>query len=204
MEKIDMEEKRKVAADVDEVLLDFFPIMNDFYNKRFGTNLSIEDYVYYDLEKVWGCTRQKAVEIVFDFYRSQEFKQILPVKRAQKAIERLSRSNELSVVTSRPSFIEADTKNSLNKYFGNVFNEIFHNGQYGVNSSGLDKSSYCLKNGIFVILEDNLDIARKCAEKDITTFLFDKPWNKNSNLSSRIIRVGEKRNPWEEVLEHLK
>lgn len=198
-----MEKKRKVAADADEVLLDFIPRLIDFYNRRFGMNLTSEDYIYYDLEKVWNTTRHEAVEIINNFYRSQEFKQILPVKGAQEAIKILSKSNELSVVTSRPPFIEVDTRDSLNKHFGNVFSEIFLNGQYGIHSSGLDKSGYCLKNGIFVILEDNLDVAQKCAEKDITIFLFDKPWNRQSFQSRKIIRVGEKRNPWEEVLEHL-
>jgi uncharacterized HAD superfamily protein len=198
-----MEQKRKIAVDVDEVLLDFIPALDSFYNRKFGTNLSREDYIYYDLEKVWGIKRQEAVEIINNFYRSQEFKQILPLEGAQKAVKILSENNEFSAVTSRPHFIERDTKNCLNRHFENAFSAVFLNGQYGINSSGLDKSDYCLKNGIFIILEDNLDIAQKCAEKDITTFLFDKPWNRKTSLSKKIIRVGEKRNHWEEVLEHL-
>lgn len=200
-----MKEKRKVAADVDEVLLDFFPPLNDFYNRRFGTNFKLRDYIYYDLEKVWDIQRQRAIEIVLDFYKSEGFKQMLPVDGAQEAIRILSGNNELSAVTSRHSFLEKETRECLDRYFGNAFTEVFLNGQYGIHSSGLDKSGYCLKNGIFVVLEDNADIAQKCAEKGISVFLFDKPWNKNSSfsLSHRVIRVGVDKNPWEEVLEYL-
>ena len=159
------ERKRKIAADVDEVLLDFIPFINSYYNQRFETNLKLGDYIFYDLEKVWGCTKQRAVEIVSDFYRSEEFKQISPTEGAQEAIKILSRDNELRAVTSRPRFTEKDTRNCLEKYFGNAFSEIFLNGQYGVHSTSLDKSGYCLKNGIFVILEDNLDIAKNVLVK---------------------------------------
>ena len=198
-----MEEKKKIALDVDEVLLDFISPMKNFYNRRFGTNLESEDYIYYDLERVWGCTKLEAIGIVVDFYGSKEFREILPLNQAREVIDILSKKKELYAITSRPSSIEYATRECLNKFFGNVFSEIFLNGQYGVPSSGLDKSSYCLKNRIFVILEDNPDIAQKCANKNITTFLFDKPWNRHIFSHDKLIRVGEKRNPWEEVLECL-
>ena len=196
-----MEEKKKIAVDVDEVLLDFVSPMKNFYNRRFGTNLESEDYIYYDLERVWGCTKPEAIEIVVDFYRSKEFKEILPLHRTQEAIGILSNKKKLYAITSRPSFIEHDTRECLAKFFGSAFSEIFFNGQYETPSSGLDKSSYCLKNGIFVILEDNLDIAQKCADRNITAFLFDKPWNKQKISHNKIIRVGENGNPWSDVLE---
>ncbi len=195
--------KRKIAVDADEVLLDFEPALRDYYNHRFGTSLSPNDYVHYDLEKVWGGTKKRAVEIVSDFYGSEEFKKIQPLAGAQEGVRKASIENELSVVTSRPSFIEKATRESLERHFGNVFADIFFNGQYGIHSQGLDKSEYCLRNGIFVLLEDNLDIAKKGAEKGIRVYLFDKKWNQSHEIQKGIIRVGITKNPWEEVLEDL-
>lgn len=198
-----MEEKRKIASDVDEVLLSFIPALRDYYNRKFSTNLVKEDYYCYDLEKVWGCTKQRAIEIVTGFYMTEEFKKIPPLEGAQEATMILSEKNNIEAVTSRPTFIEIETKESLKRHFGRTISSIFVNGQYGNGSSSLDKSDYCLKNKIYTILEDNLDIAKKCADRGMRVFLFDNLWNRNGNLPKNIIRVGEKRNPWDEVVEHL-
>lgn len=195
--------KRKIASDVDEVLFDLLTPLNVYYNKRFGANLTFENYEYYDLERVWGCTKQEATQIISDFYKSEEFKAILPVRGAQQAVRLLSPENDFSAVTSRPLFIQVDTSESISKYFGNAFSEIFYNGQYGVLSSGLDKSGYCLERGIPILLEDNLDIARKSAERGIVVILFDRLWNKAPSLPRGIIRVGEAGNHWQEAVEQL-
>ncbi|MEX2016903.1 MAG: hypothetical protein WD876_00315 [Candidatus Pacearchaeota archaeon] len=198
-----MENKRKIATDIDEVLIDFGTPIREYYNKRFGTNLTHGDYRYYDLDRVWGTTKQRATEIVLDFYKTEEFTNMLPTLGAQEVIRKLSEKYELRAINSRPHELERDTLISLHRYFGNTFTEVFHNGQHGLHSFGLDKSGYCLQNGIFVILEDNLDIARKCAEKGIEVILFDKLWNESLPIPG-ITRVGINNNPWQDVLEILK
>jgi uncharacterized HAD superfamily protein len=199
-----MENKKiKIAEDIDDVLLDFTPELNAFVNKKFGTTFRIEDYLYYDLEKVWGGTKQEAIAIVNSFYRSNEFAAVPPTFGAKAAVNILSQKYEQMALTSRPPFIREDTKKSLGKYFSDSISELFFNGQYGALSSNLDKSDYCLKNNAFVILEDNLDIAKKCAKKGIQAFLFNNFWNQGSLDSDLIIRVGEKQNPWIDILEHL-
>ncbi len=196
--------KRKIAIDVDDVLLDFSPSLWNYYNQRYGTSLGPDDCIYYDLEKVWGGTKERAIEIVSDFYKTEQFRRIRPTEGAQQAVKVLSARKELRVVTSRPSFIEDITREALREHFGEAFTDVFFNGQYGTHSSGLDKSGYCLKNGIFVILEDNVDIAEKCARKGIRAFLFDKKWNQRDRLPLNLKRVGIGQNPWEEVLRQLK
>ncbi|HTZ41689.1 MAG TPA: hypothetical protein VMC07_00575, partial [Candidatus Omnitrophota bacterium] len=131
---------KRIASDIDDVLLNLKDPLRDYYNRRFGANLQLSHYNNYALDKVWGCTRQEAVQIVDDFYLSPEFKTMQPVQGAMEATSLISLKHEVSAITSRPISMQEQTTESLMQYFGNIFSEIFHNGQYGLQTSGLDKS----------------------------------------------------------------
>lgn len=198
-----MKEKRKIISDIDGVLIDFNPVLNKYYNKRFGTNFEYKDYLYYDLEKVWKCPRQQVIDVVSDFYRSREFLDLRPMKDAPEVIEILSRNYEFSAATNRPASIKRETKHFLDNFFGRIFKNVFINGQYHLSSLHLDKTDYCLDNNAFILFEDNLDITKKAAEKGIQVFLFDNLSNREKGLPDKIKRVGVNGNHWKQILEYL-
>ena len=190
----------KIGIDIDGVLADCIKAIHLFYNRMYGAELRPEDYVHYDLEKVWGGSKARATQIVSSFYLSREFEQIIPVESSQEAVNELSRSHHLIAITSRPESVKYKTEEWLKKYFENGIKETLFNGQYGIESSFLDKSDLCLNRGVEVLVEDNLDISYKCAEKGIRVFLLDTPGNKNYEKHRNLIKV---RN-WNEILENLK
>lgn len=197
-------EKRRIGIDIDEVLADFMTELNRFYNQRYGTNFSIEDYKNYDLEKIWGGSKKDAVEIVNDFYESNVFLNILPVEGAQEGIKVLSIKNNLIAITSRPQFIKEKTEKWMRNYFGGDISEIIFTGQYNLHSSLISKASICLDRQISVLVEDNLKVAKECSEKGIMSFILDRGkkslWNRFDGDDKGMIRV----NSWSEIIEALK
>ncbi len=205
-----MELEKKIAIDIDGVLLDFLPTLNDFFNQNHNKtrrNFFPEDYSHYDLNLVWGVSKQEVIEIVNSFYFSEFFWRIPALSFAEEGVQRLIKQDyELFVVTSRPSTIRERTEEQLRRFFGNSFSEIHFNGQYGVASSLMDKSDFCLSRGIPFVFEDNFEIAQTCSEKGIRVYLFHYPYNNGRTFykeqlnTENIIRVGIHKPHWKGVL----
>ena len=198
--------KKKIGVDIDEVLIEIMPALNRFYNFLHKTNFEIRDYVFYDLDKVWGVTKEKAVRTVNDFYDSSFFDDVFPVEGSQEAISSLAEIYELVAPTSRPDFIKTKTELQIKNFFGRKIKEIIFTGQYNLESSQIFKAGICLEKGILAIIEDNLEIAADCSAKGIKSFLLDRdektPWNQNHGRAREdgIIRVKS----WSEIVENLK
>ena len=196
----------KIAIDIDGVLADTMPALNNFYNKKFGTNFKLEDYRYHDLEKTWGCTKEEAVKIVEAFYASPDFLRILPVLLSQQAIKRLSKKNELFGITSRPESIKEITDAFINKYFDGLVQNILHTGQYASFASKINKASICEEERADIIIEDCLETAIECAQQGFKTFLLNSPQNqlKGDPLEDELPKKMIRAKNWNEILEHLK
>ena len=93
----------KIAVDIDDVLADFVSPFLNYYNSRFKTNFKKDDFSLYTFWNVLGITREQAVAIVNDFYKTPAFRDLPVYEGAVEAIRELKDSNELYVLTSRRS-----------------------------------------------------------------------------------------------------
>lgn len=100
-----------------------------------------------------------------------------PVFWAIEWIKKLkSLSKKLYVITARQDFLETYTKKWLEKYFWDVFEDIiFCNHEWGWEYK--HKSDICKEVWATLLIEDNLDYALECSEKEIEVLLFERPWN---------------------------
>jgi len=167
----------KIGIDIDGVLADFTPVINDFYNNKFGTSFKIEDYVHFDLEKTWNRTNEEAVKIIEDFFSSEDFVNLLPIEGSQEAIRFLSKNHSLIAITARPSYLRDKTESWIKKHFGNSILEVHFNNQYSKSALEISKTEICLSKGIEVFIEDTLAISNKLAKSGIKVFLLDYPGN---------------------------
>lgn len=196
----------KIALDIDGVLANIMPELNDFYNRKFGTSFRVEEYKYHDLEKTWGGTKEEAIEVVEEFYQSPSFLNIGPVPLSQKSIHSLSIRHFLFSVTARPKSIEPKTLTFLKNNFQEKIQKVFHTGQY-INSAGsINKFDICASEKAELLVEDCLETAIDCANRGLKTFLLDKYHNQlNGNYSEEelpatLVRVKN----WSEIVEILK
>ena len=194
--------KEVLVSDIDEVLAKLFVDLNNFYNKIYRTNFKLEDYVHYDLEKVWGGSKKRAVEIVIEFYKSPEFDEIKPMEFSQEAIKILSRGYNIIAVTSRPDFMKEKTEEWVYKHYPDV-KEILFTGMYDKKFIEMSKLDICLKKNAKLIVDDHPLIIQECAEHGLVSFLFGR--GNDFIYEEKLERTngGIPVKNWKEVLDHL-
>ncbi len=196
----------KIAIDIDGVVADTMPALNNFYNRKFGTSFNVSDYKYYDLEKTWGGSKENAVKIVEEFFQSPNFMKILPIAKSQESVLRLSKKHEFFLITSRPQNITHRTMEFLQNYFPKEIRKVIHTGQYISSASSINKFDVCVNEKADVLIEDCLEIAIDCANRVLKTFLLDSSFNQlnreysEKDIPKNLIRVKN----WPEIVERLK
>ncbi|MEK6840855.1 MAG: hypothetical protein AABX79_02790 [Nanoarchaeota archaeon] len=195
-----------IGLNLDGVLAEMMPPLNDFYNRRTGNNFRVRDYKYHDLERTWGCSKQKAVRIVENFYQSPNFLKIRPMPRAQQGIWFLSANHRFFSITSRPESTRAITEDFIKRNFGSIIKKVIHTGQYASAASSINKFDICVQEKAGALIEDCLETAIDSANRGLFTFLLDCPYNQfNGEVSAEsipknLVRVGS----WQKIMEILK
>lgn len=187
----------KIGVDLDDVLIDYMGGFCNFYNRKYGTNFSIEDFKSHNIWETIGGSKLRAVLLVNFFYYSKLFDEIKLMDGAREAIKKLSEDNDLPIVTARFKHFRKKTKRFIKKIFDGGIEKVFYTGFY--NPTG--KLDLCKKEGIDLLIEDNPHYAMSCADEGINVFLFDRPWNRDFNEQEyeNITRV----KTWNEILERL-
>ncbi|KAI3447263.1 hypothetical protein Pfo_003928, partial [Paulownia fortunei] len=197
-------EKIMVAVDVDEVLGNFVSALNQFIADRYSLNHSISEYHVYEFFKIWNCSRDEADIRVHEFFKTHYFKKgIYPIPGAQKALQKLSKSCNLSIVTSRQNAIKDHTIEWIEKHYPGLFQEIHFGNHFALDGQSRPKSDICKSLGAKVLIDDNPRYAIECAEVGIKVLLFDYensyPWCKTEYICQHPLVT--KVHNWEEV-EH--
>ena len=192
------------VLDMDEVIASLIDPFLVFYNNRFHTNLTRQDITRYNLYEnpKFGGTRQRAVDLIFEFYKSSEFEQLPAVQGAISGVRRLARNRRVVIASARPKQVYQQTLNWLaSKGILNMLNEVYTIGNYTNMPKGIGKLEICQKANAKRIIEDNLETAVDCALMGIGVTLLDTPWNQEKNygikqLPDGIVRV----HSWDEIV----
>jgi uncharacterized HAD superfamily protein len=188
-----------IGVDIDDVLADLASCLVKFHNEHFGTFLTKEDHSNYDLSKIWGCSKSESMERMMKFFESEQFENVLPLSGAFEGVKALKEmGNRLFIITSRPHALKEKTIKWINTHFEGYFDEIYFTG-HPATQGAIKKANLCKELGVEIMLEDCLEVAFECLEKNISVILFDSPWNRCVNLPEGIIRVSS----WSEILRAL-
>lgn len=188
----------RIGVDIDAVLANLLAPLDEFHNKKYGTNVTARHHTTYDLGKVWSCSWDESINRMYEFYFSEEFHEIKHISGSKKGIKTLAAHHDLFVITSRPYEIEDRSNRWIYKHFANKFKETFHTNQMTnkKEQSSKKKSDICIEQNITVLIEDYLGHANDCAEKGIKVILLSAPWNKaEKNLHPNITRVSS----WKQI-----
>lgn len=185
-----------IGIDLDNVLADLAPALIKFHNNFFDASLEVNQIFSHNLWQVWGGTPEETIEKVYNFYKSDYFKNILPVNGSVEGVTDLARNHNLVVITSRPHFLADETKSWVYKHFTDKFSGIHLTNQFSLGESR-KKSEICSELGVDVLIEDSLEFAMDCATKT-KVLLFDSPWNQKE-LPDGIIRV----HSWKDIVDSI-
>jgi 5'(3')-deoxyribonucleotidase len=189
-----------IAVDIDDVLVPHFQDLIDWYNKKYGTHLTLAHNQKGD-PKPWGVkTVEEAIKRVQGFFETPEFANPAPFKEAVAALKKLSQRYTLVVVTARDTLTEKITRDWLDKHFAKIFKEAHFTARYNLEGKARSKADVCQAVGAKYLIDDTPRNIIEAAEAGINCLLFgDYPWSKSMSLPANVIEV---RN-WDEVLEYF-
>ncbi|KAG8864821.1 hypothetical protein FRB96_003407 [Tulasnella sp. 330] len=178
-----------IAVDLDDVLLGTNEAAAAWHNRQYGTKMTLQDFIYYHWwrNKFWGPPRE-TVEKVYQFYKSDSFKNAEPLKDAFKSLKKLqSMGCTFVIITARGDDLKESTKAAVERHFPGIFLGIDHT--LATKSSDPEapkptKRERLPQLGAKMLIDDHLDTVVDCANAGIPTLLFgDYEWNKR--FSSR-------------------
>ena len=191
-----------IGLDIDEVLAELLEAYLEYNNKRFNTRAQKRDMFSYSFREVFGYSEEENQKRVLDFFKSEYFQNIKPVKGAPEMVAQLAKEHQLCIITARTKVIREETEQWLLKHFSDSFHCInLTNQWHGVGEKQL-KSEIGKREKIDILIDDSLHHARDCASEGIYVLLMDinYPWNQVSEkLPENIKRV----HSWEEIVEEI-
>lgn len=186
----------KIGVDIDEVIKDTLDSVIEFYYQKTGKRIPRDDFKSYRWWEVWGIEKKEAIKIWNDFVKSDLHKDTPMIKGSKEAIEILDKNHDILFITSRADEIEKETREWFKIHFPNK-NFKIHFTSY-IEQGKVPKSDICIRQGVEILIEDDVVYSEECAEKGIKVILFDKPWNQGLE-HKKIIRVEN----WSEALEEI-
>jgi len=187
----------KIGIDIDEVVVEFFRGYLKLFNKKFGTNYSLNDWTSNNIWEFAEVSKEKALETSKEFSESKDFNSLEFVSGAKESISFLEDNNEIFFITSRPDSWKKKTISFFEKNFPKNNFHIYFSGE--ISGGKKSKGEICEELGLRIMVEDNGDYALDCAKRGIKTFLLDKPWNKDYEEHENIIKVSD----WGELVNFL-
>ncbi|MBX4197548.1 hypothetical protein KW801_03275 [Candidatus Saccharibacteria bacterium] len=188
-----------IAVDIDDVIYPLVPSLIEYLDTEHKVRLTEEDFLEYDLRKVWSGGPVEAAKI-FEHYKESSGVQIAPLEDAQKALHTLSKKYDIIVMTSRDISTFPRTHNWITHHFPDIFKDVQLLGNRSDSQTFRPKAEVCVELGVYCLIDDNLKHAVETYQAGIRVILFgDYPWNQTNELPKGVTRVKD----WQGVLKEL-
>jgi len=189
-----------IAVDIDDVLVPHAANLLDWYNRKYGTNLTLAHNHSKD-PGPWGTkTAEEAIKRVHEYIHSDALFTAQPVEESISALKELSEKYELMIITGRDTIIEEKTRRWITNHYPNLFKSIHFTAMYNLEGESRSKSDICQKTGAAYLIDDALDQAFEVPPTGVKVLLFgDYPWNETTKPLPGVIRVKD----WQGVLEYF-
>lgn len=189
----------RIGIDFDDVVADSMGVVIDLQNKKYGTSYKREDATSFNLENIWGGTKEEWQAKLDEFLSAKHHNSLNPMAGVIPAMDALKKmGHELYIVTGRSESYAVNTDPWIEKHFPDTFKGVHYANHLLDTSERRTKASICKENGIEVIIEDHMRTATECAVAGIRALLLDQPWNQGE-LQPGVERVRS----WEEIVEKL-
>lgn len=201
--------RQTIAIDIDDVLSANAEGFAKYSNRRWGHNITAEDYTE-NWAEVWGVPLEEALERANELHASGAFGEYQHIEQAVPVLKALRKKYDLVVVTSRRTVIKPETDRWVERHFPGLFSGIHYAGIWD-NARGGDKAAFarrinntkaelCREIGAEYLIDDQVKHCVSAAEAGITCLLFgDYKWNRSVELPKGIVRVQD----WDEVARYF-
>ncbi len=196
-------DKKIIAVDLDDVLVDFNGSFLRWHNQKFGSNVNYGDIVDSDMTGIYDVD---FVTLVNRFYQfcTDDWQSLTVMSGSEEALASLSRIGILHNVTARCESLRPVTEHMLGTYFPGVFKKLhFTNGvtiKYPERKRS--KVEVCREINARVLIDDNKRLVDEFANTDISFLVPDRPWNQGV-LPRNAVRCGLWHDPstcWKDII----
>lgn len=202
--------KPTVAIDIDDVLVSTAPLIFDFYNKTYGTSLTLADYYHHENADDWGAKDfEEAIARVHRLISSPNFLRRKPVQQVVAIMQELREHFELTLVTSRPTIMQEATEQWAKDHFQDIFAGVHFAEYFDLKKTEQGprsiKGMVCKDLGAQALVDDHLEHILSAAAQGIFGVLFgNQPWNQTTEpLPENVMRVSGWQDAKEVLLEQL-
>ena len=187
----------KIGIDIDNVLSNFNEILlNDYleHDKTLNNNGIIHKGEYIRRMFDWDTSYEQ------NYYRNniERLASLLtPIKNSSRYINKLKEDgNEIYIISGRDNGEYSNpydmTINWLKKY--NIpYDKLILTNAY----KHQEKAEVCKELGIDIMIDDSINVCKKCSDNNIECILFGTPYNKEEKRFNRI-------NSWEEIYNYVR
>lgn len=195
-----MTSKPIIGVDIDDVLGPHFQGLIDWYNREYGTKLTLKHNHPTD-PRPWGTSDYNtAIKRVQRYFKTPDFMTSQPYKESVYVLKKLNASYDLVVLTGRDTIIKEITTKWLDKYYSGLFKGVYFTERYSLKGREKNKTDILEEIGATYLIDDGLHNCISAAMVGIKALLFGSyPWNEAKILPDGIIRV----KGWQEVLEYF-
>ncbi|MDQ5885809.1 MAG: hypothetical protein QG628_206 [Patescibacteria group bacterium] len=196
--------KQVIAVDLDDVLASSASAFVEYSNKKWGTNLEVDDYSEH-WAQMWGIDIAEALKRRDHIYEQQVQIKLRSMDNAKDVLVHLARNYRLIIVTSRPIVLQKGTIEWIEKYYKGLFEDIHFAGIWDGKHS-LDHANTLTKASIIQELRADYfidDHPKHCfavAEAGVQSILFgDYSWSRGLKLPERVTRAEN----WNAIKEYF-
>ncbi len=186
----------RIGVDIDNVLSNFNEVLlNDYieHDKTLRNKGIVNKEVYIRKMFDWEEEYEK------EYYKNnieRLAKSFSPIKDASKYIRQLRKEgNIIYIISGRDNGEYSDpynmTINWLKKY-DIEYDELILTNAY----NHQEKADICIKNNIKIMIDDSINVCRKCTDNNIKALIFNTEYNKNEKRFERV-------NSWKEIYKYI-
>jgi uncharacterized HAD superfamily protein len=197
--------KPVIAVDIDDVLSAHAEAFVEYSNKKWGTNLTPDDYDE-DWAKLWKIDQQELEKRSRALFANDIVSSYKHIPDSDSALKELAKNHKLVIITSRRKWISKETTAWLDKYYPKLFSEVHFAGIWddleksSVEKINITKGDIARQIGANYLIDDQPKHCAAAAEAGITGIIFgDYSWNRDFELKPGMVRA----RTWQEVLEYF-
>jgi len=186
--------KPVIAVDIDDVLAAHAEAFIAYTNRKWGTNLKVEDY-HEHWEDIWGVDLEEVERRSAEYHLTHEYRAYKHRHEALPVLQKLKKDYRLIVVTSRRREALQDTLDWLGEFFDGIFEDVHFGGFWDKihdQSVHLTKLDICREIGASYLIDDQLKHCEAVAGAGMRAVLFGNyRWNQADKLPERVTRCND-------------
>ena len=186
--------KPMIGVDVDEVLCPFVVQLCKFHNEYYNSELRPDhffSYVFREIPEYGAKDEPQSKEILTQFFQSKYFADMPVILNAYDTLHGMKEDFNFSVITSRRNELETMTREWIDEYFPDIFDEQLFGNHFNDGAS-LTKTEMCQQINARIAIDDNLKYCQELSKSlDLVILYGDYPWNKMDNLPDNVIRCND-------------